>query len=224
LNKRYGNERSQIVPLPIADTYQEGTTVDRGIANGFACIFPTNAVMGFSSPALATESNTVSLNLSLSSPTNISQFAAGFGIVAGKSVYISYSHMSVEQLDPKYYIPFVSSSNSECMPQLKANLDEQTNTVMIVGYVSGQFQMSQSRNFQIDLAGAAYGANGKLAYTNSGGWTVLTTNPVHCFAVVSKPKLKANRSPASVEPTTYELTLTQPDRSSALRAVSPLPK
>jgi hypothetical protein len=222
LNERYGNSRSQIVPLPIADNYQEGTTLVKGIANGFACIFPTNAVLAFTSPMLATESNTVSFDLELSSPTNISQFTGDFNITAGKTVFVSYSHMALEQLDPQYYIPIISSTNSDCLQQLRGNLSDDSNTMMIVGYISGQFQMSQSKNFQIDLKGAAYGANGKIAYTNSGGWTVLTTNSVHCFAIISKPKLKAGRGPASIDPVHYDVTLDQPDRPSALKAVNPL--
>jgi hypothetical protein len=221
LNDRYGNSHSQIVPLPLADNYQIGTTIDKGIANGYSCIFQSEQITNFTSPMLAAESNSDSIDLSLTAPTNISQFTAGFGIQASNTVFVSYTDMTIDILDAQYYIPVVVNTNDQCVSQLAGNITNDPNTMMIVGYVSGKFQMSQSSNFQIDLNAAAYGANGKIAYTNSGGWTVMSTNSVHCFAIVSKPQLTHTSGPGFEKGVVTGIQLARPNSKEALKSVAP---
>jgi hypothetical protein len=227
LNDRYGSANWEIVPLPLGD-YPIGTTLSKGHANGFACVCPSDVVSNF--PAdyrLATESNIVSVDLSLASPTNISQFTAGFNMDYSKRVYMSYSHMTLAQVSPNYFREIFFHTNSQCRIELNLVTQQEKNTMIIVGYLKGQFQISQTGNFDIDLNAAAYGANGKIAYTNAGGWTVLTTNSVNCFAIVSRPQLisetlEVNAIGFDVEGLkVYKLNLVKPNHRSALNAVKP---
>ena len=218
LNQRFGDTNWwQIVPIPLAD-YPIGTILDRGISTSTNCVFASsvleNLSVGDRIPQIIT--NTTGFSLQLKSPTNITAATAGLAVDYKRSIYVSYTRMTLQSVVPDVYSKTIESE-SECKRTLRDRFSKMPDASLLVGYLKGQFQLSASHNFDIDLTGAAYGANGTLAYTNSGGWTVLETNSVPCFAVVATPKLETNKSTETASILKFE----RPNYTAAAGATDP---
>jgi hypothetical protein len=181
LNKRYGDTNfCQIVPMPLAD-YPIGTILYKGLSASTKCVFAESSLETNSADRIPPITRTSGFNLKVQSPTNITRLTAGIAVAYGKPVYISYTHMTLQQVKPDIYRSIISDK-SECKETL-----QKLNTSILVGYLKAQFKLSSSATFDVGLGATAFGANGTLAYTNSDGWTVLETNSVPCFALVATP-------------------------------------
>jgi hypothetical protein len=217
LNKRFGDQNFwQIVPVPLAN-YPVGTVLDKGISTSTNCVF-SNALL----QTLAAEdripaiTNSMGFDLQLKSPTNITAVTGGVGISYGKPVYIAYTHMTLQCVIPDVYFKAIGDE-SECKRTLRDRLLMMPDTCILVGYLKGQFQLSASHDFRINFNAAAYGANGTISFTNSGGWTVLETNSVPCFAVIATPKLVADKSKMS-----GSIEFKRPNYKAAAEATKPI--
>jgi hypothetical protein len=219
LNNRFGDTNFwQIVPIPLAD-YPIGTILDRGTPTSMNCVFTDNLITterGDDRIASAITSGS-GFTLRLLSPTNITAVTGGLAVVYGRPIYVSYKNMTLNHVLPDSYFEAIAEG-SKCERTIRDRFLRIPDTTLLVGYLKGQFQLSASRDFSIDLRTAAYGANGTLTYTNSGGWTVLETNSVPCFALVATARSIANQPKGTEYIAT--LTRTHPEQP---HAVAPSP-